>query len=248
VLLIDLENRPDRLRERIHASLRRDGLTRDDLHDNLLLLDRAKGLPQWQLDRETLRQTAEQIEQHKPLLVIVDNLRRSLPSGKDEKDAKDINPLLRDLVHMCEQVDAALLIVHHMRKDGETYSGSSSLASTPGNVIMVHRNHNTGVATVRAESMRNAENFAPFSVMMGPDEALQLADGVSVEAGQDDRIIHALDDGDKTVAELVEATGLTESKVRAQVERLAQTGKIIAVDERQGAKGGKAAKVYRLAE
>ncbi len=247
VLYLDLENALDRLRERVDARLAYNGLTTASLQGRLILQDRNKSATPWRAESDAIQELGNAVTEYAPVLVVIDNLRKALPAKVNENHNDEVNPILNDLINACGKADSALLLVHHTNRGNELFSGAGCLESTPANTISINKDRNSGIATVRSVVTRNAQDFEPFGVHM-VDKALRLTDAVDIQPPQSDVITSALLDKDLTVKELVEATGLTESKVRAQVERLAQTGKIIVVDERQGAKGGKAAKVYRLAE
>lgn len=242
VLLIDLENRIDRLRDRVRASLRRDGLEPSDLEGRLLLFDRQKDAPRWQLDADTLHATRRTIVAHTPALVIVDNFRKATPAGKDEKDTRDVLPLLNSLLAICEAQDAALVLVHHNRKDDGSYSGSGAIASTVANTVLVQRDRATGIATVRAETMRNSENFMPFGIVMGEDGALRhvTVAASAPAASKPDRggdVLGCLARGAKTIEEISQDTGISPYLTREEIKRLIDSGAVVKAGKRQGDKG-----------
>jgi len=246
VIYLDLENSLDRLRERIDARLAHNGLTTDTLQGQLMLQDRNKNAAPWRADHDAIQELSSVIEEHHPVLVVVDNLRKALPAKVNENHNDEVNPILNNLIDACGKADSALLLVHHTNRGNELFSGAGCLESTPANTISIIKDRHSGIATVRSVVTRNAPDFEAFGVYMGSDGALRLTEAVDAQASYGEDIITALLDNELTVQELVTATGMSEPKVRTQVERLGQTGAITVVAERQGAKGGKPSKVYGL--
>jgi hypothetical protein len=253
VVYIDLENRLDRLRERIRASLARDGLTNAALEGRLLLQDRGPDIPRWWLDLDCIGQLGEQIAGLQPALVIVDNLRKALPYGLSENKNEEVNPLLNAMLAACERAEAAFLLVHHTNKGYEQFSGASVLEATMANVIKMKREPGSAVATVSCVNMRNAEDWDAFGVQMGARNALELTDPVRPNGLAEQAVREALRHGGRTILELVGDTDLPDADVRAAVTYLLEAGVIIEVGVRftggqDGRRGrGRPPKVYGLA-
>jgi hypothetical protein len=186
----------------------------------------------------------------RPALVVVDNLRRATPPGKDEKESKDMLPVASALAQMCETHHTALILVHHDRRDGSGYSGSGSLAGSMANDVHVCYDRKTRIATVRCESMRNAEPFEPFAVAMGRGGALVLVDVPDDDEERDDpgaTVLHALRDGCKTVAQIIDLSGLTQRQVRPTLARLVATRAVIELPGQRDGTVGRSALRYALA-
>lgn len=243
VLLIDLENSRSRLCDRLDASLAHDGLGTSDLGGRLRVMDRDE-LPRWHCHALGLARLEATLVEHAPALVVIDNLRKCMPPGKDEKEAKDMLPVVTALAQMCETYHTSLVLVHHDRRDGTGYSGSGSITGSLGNDVHVKYNRKTRIASVYCESMRNAEPFAPFAVTMGLDGALvptELPD--DEEDDEEDygtQVLDALKPGAKTVRELRDLTGLGRAALAPTIQRLKATKEVIEVGERAGGRGKRA--------
>ncbi len=70
---------------------------------------------------------------HKAALVILDNF-STLATVEDENDAASFNPFI-DLMRRLKQGGTSCILVHHTRKDGETYRGTSKIAVTFDTII-----------------------------------------------------------------------------------------------------------------
>lgn len=249
VLLFDLENRAARLCDRIEASLARDGLTAYDFHGRLLVFDREQAV-RFKFDALGLTALAHTIERQKPALVVVDNLRKATPAGKDEKEGKDMLPLMDGLVSLCEGVGTALVLVHHNRRDDTGFSGSGTISTTSANTINIVRDRQSGIAIVKCDSMRNTEPFAPFAIAMGRDGALRMTD-VPERDDEDEpdrggMILDALRTGALTTAQIATATDLSTKQVRAVLKRLVLAEIVVEAGEWKP-DTGKPATLYGLA-
>jgi hypothetical protein len=247
VFYFDLENRLDRLRERIRASLARTGHERRQLEGRLLIQDRGKDVPPWRMDSEAMAQLSEAVGDYEPALVVIDNFRKALPAGLSENKNEEVNPILNGLVTLCEQVEAALLLVHHTNKGYEQFSGAGCLESTPANMIKIQREPQSAVATVSCVNMRNAEDWEPFGLTMGASGALQLTEPVTGSVRHEDRVRRALEAGSRTIGELADQTGLSEGHVRSAIEGLRAKGLAIELGTRPSGSRGAPPKVYGLA-
>jgi hypothetical protein len=241
VLLIDLENTRSRLCDRMDAALKHDGYSAADCGSRLVVLDR-DDLPRWEYDAVGLARLAATVRRERPRLVVLDNLRRGTPAGRDECTTKDMLPVVRALAEMCEQEHTALILVHHDRRDGTGFSGSGALSGSMANEVHVKYDRKSRVATVHCESMRNAEPFTNFAVTMGRDGALVLCDlpeDAEDEEEQDcsEAVLHSLDAGAKMIKEIVDCTGLARLEVRGILGRLQAMRLVCIVGERNVGRG-----------
>lgn len=243
VILFDLENKPGRLCDRVEAKLRRDGLDAHDFGGRLIIFDRDNAPDRWRFNAISLAGLGQAIETYQPALVVIDNLRKATPAGKDEKDGKDMLPIIDGLVELCDQTETALILVHHDRRDGSGFSGSGVLVSSPANYIQVKKDRQSGVAVINCDSMRNAEPFEPFAVVMGKDGALRLTEVPEQDEPSEPAsnhgvsILKALDQGGRTIAELAAATSLSERQVRPVVKRLLAAEVLVELGDRETSAG-----------
>lgn len=68
----------------------------------------------------------ESIRTLKPKLVVVDTLARSMITG-DENSSRDMKAFVAGCSTIVKELDCAVLLVHHTRKDGDVYRGSNVL-------------------------------------------------------------------------------------------------------------------------
>ena len=82
--MIDLENRRDQLVKRFEESLRRTGLTIDDITERFICFDREKAANQFHFTPLELQRLRNTLDHDKPTPVILDILTKGLPPGTDE--------------------------------------------------------------------------------------------------------------------------------------------------------------------
>jgi hypothetical protein len=254
VILLDLENPPGRLNKRIAASLASKGVQKSDLGGRLIILNRLVMEHPWTLTPINMARLFKAIGTHKPDLVIMDNVRRAMPPGKDEKKSEDMQPIANQLIEsVCDRAGCALVIVHHDRRDESSYSGSGSLGSSPANTIHVQADRTLRVSQVICDSMRNAEPFETFMIEIDKnDMALKMASAAKRAAAPKslaDKITDALATGKQTVAALAILTGSSEFLVRKEIKGLMRWGRIIELPPDQDAdkRAGNQARWYGLA-
>jgi hypothetical protein len=253
VLLFDLENRAGRLCDRVEAALRRDGLSTADLGGRLLVFDRDNAPGRWRFTTQSMAALEILLARYRPGLVVVDNVRKATPPGKDEREGKDMLPIMDTMVEMCDQARAALVMVHHDRRDGSGASGSGAILSTPGNVVQIKHDRATRISVVTCDSMRNAEPFAPFAVTVARNGALRATEMPDGDEEEDERpdhgpaILGALRSGGKSVGELCAATELSARQVRYALKALVVREDVIDTGQTRRTATGKPAVVYGLA-
>lgn len=69
-----------------------------------------------------------------PRLIVFDTLNRFMPGG-DENNQKDCSALVRGCEYLREQFGCSVMLMHHMRKDGEMARGSTVLTAAADQVI-----------------------------------------------------------------------------------------------------------------
>jgi RecA-family ATPase len=106
------------------------------------------------LDEYTEEYVDYLIEQHKPLLIIIDS-QRALWGG-DEKEAAEAGRMLRRFARHIEQHPCAFLLIHHDNRGGD-YSGSSDInAAITG--CRIHIKRHTDKNTPNARTITQPKN------------------------------------------------------------------------------------------
>lgn len=102
-----------------------------------------------------------------PALVVFDTLARCMTGG-DENSAKDVGIAVENLGHISRQLDATALVVHHSRKDGSGYRGSSAMEGAVDTNIEMSRSGTT--VTLMCHKQKNAAPFVSIEL-----EAFEVA-------------------------------------------------------------------------
>ena len=140
VLLVDGEMSAEDLQERVVLLTNTvAGIDREAARKNLLILSR-----NWQDDRVEFPDLGDRLggqdkpsgqdvvlgvaKKHRAELVLLDNF-STLSEVADENDAAAMTPTLAFLLRM-KQARIGCILVHHSGKSGDTYRGSSKLATT----------------------------------------------------------------------------------------------------------------------
>jgi RecA-family ATPase len=118
--MIDLENRRDQLVKRIEESLRRTGLTIDDITERFFYFDREKAANQFHLTPLELQRLLNTLDHDKPTPVILGILIKGLPPGTDEKLSEQVQPIIEPVVQMCDERKNAVIVVDHDTNRGGT--------------------------------------------------------------------------------------------------------------------------------
>lgn len=113
------------------------------------------------LDTERRSALVEVTKRLEPKLVIVDTLARSIVGG-DENSTRDVGFAVDTADQIKGETGAAVLIVHHTSKTGETYRGSSSLEGAADTMLFVESEGT--VLTLKCEKAKDAEQFAPIKL------------------------------------------------------------------------------------
>lgn len=117
-----------------------------------------------------------------PVLIVIDTLARSMVGG-DENSARDVGLLIDAADKLRQATGAAVVLVHHTGKDGQTYRGSSALEGACDTMLEVVL-EGTAV-TVRCEKQKDDERFEPIRMRL---VAVDLGDATScvLEASRGD--------------------------------------------------------------
>jgi hypothetical protein len=127
------------------------------IHDEPLNLMDERGLPAF---IAAVRETAPA-----PALIILDTLALCIPGG-DENSARDMGLAIAAAKRLQRELQAAVMLVHHTGKGGETERGSGALRGAADTMIAVRPEG----ATVRVEcsKQKDAEPFSPSSWVLTP--------------------------------------------------------------------------------
>lgn len=98
-----------------------------------------------------------------PVLIVVDTMARSMVGG-DENSARDVGLVIDAADKLRLQTSAAVVLVHHTGKDGQTYRGSSALEGACDTMVEVLLDGD--VVTVRCEKQKDAEPFEPIRMRL----------------------------------------------------------------------------------
>ena len=111
---------------------------------------------------EWVKHVMQAMHRFEPDLVVLDTLARVMAGG-DENSVKDVGQVLSVADRIREDIGAAVDVIHHARKDGTTYRGSTVLLGNADTVIQVSRPADLR-STLTCEKQKDAPEFEPFTV------------------------------------------------------------------------------------
>ena len=252
VLWIDLDNGTRRSDERFDAL----GHARD-LSPDIPLFYVSMPAPWLDASSETLmHQVAELVQHLEVKVVFIDNL-GLITGGVSEIDAA-MAKVMANLRRLCEETEAAVIVVHHQRKSngtgtrkGDSLRGHSSIEASLDLALHVDRKEGSDTVTVTPTKMRGA-TFAPLAAQFAYDHhagTKELAKArffstVIDNSGSDDGIDKALlevvrEQGElnKTALRDAAKTRLSDvgiNRISDRIDYLVSTGSLVS---RKGAKG-----------
>lgn len=100
-----------------------------------------------------------------PALVVLDTLARCMVGG-EENSARDMGLAIAAVDRIRRDTGAAVLVLHHSRKDGETERGSTALRGAVDTMLAI-RNEG-GALRVSCEKQKDAAPFASFDASLRP--------------------------------------------------------------------------------
>jgi hypothetical protein len=100
-----------------------------------------------------------------PALIVLDTLARCMVGG-DENSAKDMGLVIAAIDRIRHETGAAILIVHHTRKDGEQERGSTALRGAIDAMLAVK--NDAGSITIACEKQKDAAEFQPIVLRLKP--------------------------------------------------------------------------------
>lgn len=113
--------------------------------------------------------------EHGIKLVVMDTLTATFP-GLRENDAEDMGTLIAQVAALRDETGATVVIVHHSRKDGSTYRGSSALLGGMDVVLEVKRTGERAVA-IHCGKMKDDEQPLPIGAQLAVVEVGQSRKG-----------------------------------------------------------------------
>jgi archaellum biogenesis ATPase FlaH len=151
----------------------------------------------------------------KPDLIIVDTLAR-VAVGADENSAQQMGEVVEGFETLRRGTEATILVIHHTRKDGEGFRGSSALEGAVDVMIECTAEKDALGAALKCKKMKDDEPFDEIAVEF---EKVDLPGGRSslVVAGKLDRMLAATE-ADQEVLKVLETsfaeTGATHKEWR----------------------------------
>lgn len=198
VLVYGAEDAPVRLRDRIETIAQARGLALGDLDLGLIVADSVR--LDLERDRARLRAT---LDERRPRLIILDPLVRL--HRIDENSAGEMSALLGELRAIQRQYQVAVVLVHHVRKngaprgqDGQSLRGSGDLHAWGDSNLYLRRRDQQIVLTVEH---RSAPSPPPSTLELVVEPAVHLR---VVEGGPASHDV-AADTADEIVATLLSA-------------------------------------------
>jgi hypothetical protein len=103
-------------------------------------------------------------EAFRPDLIILDTLAR-VTVGADENSARDMGEVVDAVDALRRDLEAAVLLIHHTRKDGGSERGSSALRGAADVMIECKKSDSAEqIVVLRCAKMKDAEPFADIEI------------------------------------------------------------------------------------
>jgi hypothetical protein len=150
--------------KRIEAWLQHAGL--DDVEGAFFMLE----APQIARQSELMALTACLCDEaHKPSLIVLDTLARCFVGG-DENSAQEVGEFVGACRHLQQQLDAAVLIVHHTgkpknKKNSQALERGSSALRAAANV-MIEQRRNGDLIKIINDKQKDDEECKPFALRL----------------------------------------------------------------------------------
>lgn len=143
--------------------------------------------------------------QVQPRLIVVDTLARCFDG--DENTQEDMGRFVAGAARFCNAFDAAVIVVHHTRLDGDRERGNTAFRGAAETMLSMQRNKDTGEILLTCNKQKDAEEFDPIDLMM---HAIPSADSCVMRATRDMGVQYKTD----MVLEILKANtgGLTFSQ------------------------------------
>jgi hypothetical protein len=107
-------------------------------------------------------------------LVVIDTLATATP-GADENSGRDMSMVLANVAKISEKCACHVMLVHHLNAAGAKLRGHTSVYANVGQVLLVERDEETGIRTVRLDKQKDDEDgksmkFELMQLTIGVDE------------------------------------------------------------------------------
>ena len=109
-------------------------------------------------------------------LVVIDTL-ATATAGADENSGKDMGMVMANIARIHAETGAHVCLVHHMNAKGEKLRGHTSIYANVDQVVLVTRDEQTKVRTVRVDKQKDDDTGQPFQFELAPIEIGSRPDG-----------------------------------------------------------------------
>ena len=126
-------------------------------------------------------------------LVVIDTLATATP-GADENSGRDMSTVLGNVAQISEKCACHVMLVHHLNAGNQKLRGHTSVYANVGQVILVERDEDTGIRTVRLDKQKDDEDgrtmkFELMQVTIGVDEDhLPITSCICLPVGEKDAV------------------------------------------------------------
>ena len=147
----------------------------------------------------------------RPALVVFDTLSRCFAGG-DENSAQTVSTLVEAIDDMRRATGAAVLLVHHSRKDGSAERGSGAFLGAVHTMIRAQRGD--GTLTIHCVKMKDAAEFQPMTFRI-----CEVGDSIVLEPTSAAPVARVLTDHERRCLDaLPEREGISHGTWKAQAE------------------------------
>ena len=126
-------------------------------------------------------------------LVVIDTLATATP-GADENSGRDASTVLANVAKISEKCSCHVMLVHHLNAAGVKLRGHTSVYANVGQVILVERDEETGIRTVKLDKQKDDEDhksmkFELMQIKLGVEEDGQpITSCVCVPVGEKEAV------------------------------------------------------------
>lgn len=126
-------------------------------------------------------------------LVVIDTLATATP-GADENSGRDMSTVLGNVARINDKCGCHVMLVHHLNAAGGKLRGHTSVYANVGQVLLVDRDEETGIRTVKLDKQKDDEDgktlkFELMQVTIGVDEDGQkITSCICLPVGEKDAV------------------------------------------------------------
>jgi hypothetical protein len=126
-------------------------------------------------------------------LVVIDTLATATP-GADENSGRDMSTVLGNVARISDKCGCHVQLVHHLNAAGGKLRGHTSVYANVGQVMLVERDEETGIRTVKLDKQKDDEDgkqlkFELMQIAIGVDEDGQkITSCVCLPVGEKDAV------------------------------------------------------------